>query len=103
MHRPSEPNGSSVLALEVGSVPQPRYDLRAKNVAVVVDEDRRWLVVDCVDGRQLRAPLEWFPALERGTSEQQARYKITGGGWFIHWPELDEDIEVEHLFWGERH
>ncbi len=49
------------------------------------------------DGRELSAPLAWFPRLREGTAEQRQRWEPIGSGHGIHWPELDEDISVRAL------
>ena len=55
------------------------------------------LHVVLADGRELSAPLEWFPRLRDATAEQRMNWRLIGGGRGIHWPELDEDIAVETL------
>jgi hypothetical protein len=49
------------------------------------------------DGRELAAPLEWFPRLRDATPEQRAKWRLIGGGQGIHWPDVDEDIAVTTL------
>src|SRR2546426_16647 len=49
------------------------------------------------DGREVSAPLEWFPRLLKGTPRQRAHWRLIGDGIGIHWPDVDEDIEVESL------
>src|SRR5438034_548812 len=49
------------------------------------------------DGREISAPLEWFPRLRSATRKQRARWQLTGDGIGVHWPDVDEDIEVEGL------
>jgi hypothetical protein len=34
------------------------------------------------------------------TAEQRRNWKIAGGGYGIHWPEIDEDISTEGLLRG---
>ena len=48
-------------------------------------------------GREIPAPLQWFPRLSHVTPEQSADWKLIGDGIGIHWPQVDEDIEVERL------
>lgn len=55
------------------------------------------LIVVLADGRQVSAPLEWFPRLLRGTSKQRKNWRLIGGGIGIHWEDLDEDISVRSL------
>jgi len=52
------------------------------------------------DGRVLSVPLEWFPRLERATSQQRKNFQWLGKGMAIHWPDIDEDISVEGLLRG---
>jgi len=49
------------------------------------------------DGRELSAPLAWFPRLANGTSAQRAHWELAGAGYGIHWPDLDEDVSVRAL------
>lgn len=49
------------------------------------------------DGREISAPLQWFPRLLGATPEQRAHWELIGDGIGIHWPQVDEDIEVESL------
>ena len=55
------------------------------------------LRVELADGREIVAPLEWFPRLRDGTMAQRANWRPIGGGVGIHWPELDEDLSVAGL------
>jgi hypothetical protein len=65
---------------------------------VVCDADR--LVVDLMDGRSIAVPLAWYPRLWNATPEQRANWEVAGGGFGIHWPELDEDLSTEGLLRG---
>lgn len=55
-----------------------------------------WKVV-LADGRELAAPLEWFPRLRDASPEQRRNWRLIGGGQGIHWPDVDEDIAVSTL------
>ena len=55
------------------------------------------LVVDLADGRTISVPLVWYPRLLAATPAQRANWRIAGGGFGIHWPDLDEDISVAGL------
>jgi len=55
------------------------------------------LHVVLADGREVSAPLQWFPRLLNATAEQRAVWELIGDGIGIHWPLVDEDIEVESL------
>jgi hypothetical protein len=52
------------------------------------------------DGRKISVPLTWYPKLFHATPEQRNNWKIAGGGYGIHWPELDEDLSTEGLSRG---
>ncbi len=62
--------------------------------------DEHSLIVDLVDGRTISAPLAWYPRLQHGTPDQRAKWEPCGGGYGIHWPELDEDLSTEGLLRG---
>ena len=51
------------------------------------------LVVELIDGRRVSAPLWWYPRLLQATPEQRAHFEI--GRFGIHWPEIDEAINME--------
>jgi hypothetical protein len=34
------------------------------------------------------------------TSEQRAQWELAGGGYGIHWPDVDEDLSTEGLLRG---
>lgn len=54
-----------------------------------------------LEGKErLNIPLQNFPRLLRGTSEQRNQWKLSGSGPGIHWDELDEDIYVPSLYKG---
>jgi hypothetical protein len=46
------------------------------------------------DGREIGAPIAWFPRLASATPEQRANWRLIGRGVGIHWPDIDEDISV---------
>ena len=58
------------------------------------------LVVDLVDGRTISVPLVWYPRLLAATPEQRANWQVSGGGFGIHWPDVDEDLSTEGLLRG---
>ena len=71
-------------------------DERVKDV--VIDEDA--LQVDLMDGRSIRVPLAWYSSLLNATEAQRANWEVCGGGYGIHWPELDEHLSSEGLLRG---
>ena len=58
------------------------------------------LAVDLMDGRTIIVPLAWYPRLLHATAEQRENWKISGGGYGIHWPDVDEDLSTEGLLRG---
>lgn len=58
------------------------------------------LVVDLLDGRTISVPLNWYPKLLKATQKERAQWVICGGGYGIHWPDLDEDLSTEGLLRG---
>ena len=71
-------------------------DERVKDVRVTDDA----LVVDLRDGRNISVPLEWYPCLLSATPEQRANWRMAGGGFGIHWPDVDEDLSTKGLLRG---
>jgi hypothetical protein len=71
---------------------------RVTNVFVTNDT----LSVDLEDGRTISVPIGWYPRLAYGTAAERANYEISGAGYGIHWPDLDEDISVEGLLLGRK-
>ncbi len=49
------------------------------------------------DGREISAPLEWFPRLRNATAEQRKKWRLIGRGVEIHWKDIDEDVSVADL------
>lgn len=70
-------------------------ELDASAVDVRVSDDA--LHVTLADGRELAAPLAWFPRLRDAPTRQREHWEIIGRGHGIHWPEVDEDISVASL------
>lgn len=71
---------------------------RIANVSVTDDT----LSVDLEDGRTIAVPIGWYPRLAHGTPKELAHFLISGAGYGIHWPDLDEDIGVEGLLLGKK-
>ncbi len=55
------------------------------------------LCVCLLDGREVWAPLEWFPKLRDATEAERNNWRLIGGGVGIHWEDLDEDLSVAGL------
>lgn len=70
-----------------------------ERVAGVRFEDER-LIVDLADGRTIAVPLDWYPRLADATPEQRANWEVSGAGYGIHWPDVDEDLSTNGLLKG---
>jgi hypothetical protein len=55
------------------------------------------LSVALMVGRNISVPLAWYPRLLYASKDQLSNWKIAGGGYGIHWPDLDEDLSTEGL------
>ncbi len=71
-------------------------DARAMDVQVTEDA----LTIDLDDARTISVPLVWYPRLWHGAPDERNNWEITGAGYGIHWPDLDEDISVKGLLIG---
>jgi len=47
-------------------------------------------------------PIGWYPRLAYGTDSERNNFEISGAGYGVHWPDLDEDLGVEGLLFGKR-
>lgn len=65
---------------------------------VSFDEDS--LSVRLKDGRTISVPLTWYPRLFHATTQQPLNWEVAGGGYGIHWPDIDEDLSTEGLLRG---
>ena len=77
-------------------ISEPRPGERIKDVHVSDDT----LSVDLADGRTITVPLAWFPRLLHASPEQRQNWQIAGGGFGIHWPDVDEDLSAQGLLRG---
>jgi hypothetical protein len=71
-------------------------DIRVADVRLTDDD----LSVTLKDGRTIMVPLAWYPRLLNATKKQRRNWKICGGGYGIHWPDVDEDLSTEGLLLG---
>ena len=58
------------------------------------------LSVELMDGRTISVSLAWYPRLLNATDKQRSHWKISGAGYGIHWPDIDEDLSTEGLLRG---
>ena len=71
-------------------------DERVADVRVTRDV----LSVALCDGRTITVPLAWYPRLLNATRAQRKNWRVAGGGYGIHWPDIDEDLSTEGLLRG---
>jgi len=74
----------------------PKATERVKDVHISEDA----LSIDFMDGRTINVPMAWYPRLLHATPKQRKNWQISGGGYGIHWPDVDEDISTEGLLRG---
>ncbi|HEY6263180.1 MAG TPA: DUF2442 domain-containing protein [Candidatus Acidoferrum sp.] len=70
-----------------------KADERVSSVNFTADSH----IAALMDGRTISVPLTWYPRLLHASKEQLNKWKIAGGGYDIHWPDLDEDLRTEGL------
>jgi len=58
------------------------------------------LSVSLRDGRTITVPLAWYPRLLNAAAAQRKNWRIAGGGYGVHWPDIDEDLSTEGLLGG---
>ena len=69
---------------------------RVKDVRFTEDT----MSVDLLDGRTIVVTLAWYPKLLDASPEQRQHWELSGAGFGIHWPDLDEDLSSEGLLRG---
>ena len=72
---------------------RPHQEPRAQSISV----DACALRVMLADGREISAPLEWFPRLRDASPADRDTWRLIGDGRGIHWLALDEDISERVL------
>lgn len=72
-------------------------DMRIK----AVDFKDEMIVVSLMDGRIISVPLIFYPRLFNATAQQRNNWQICGGGYGIHWADIDEDLSAEGLLLGQ--
>lgn len=75
---------------------EPKSGERVRDVHINDDT----ISVDLFDGRTITVPLAWFPRLLHATPAQRAQWHVSGAGYGIHWPRLDEDLTTQGLLQG---
>ncbi len=80
----------------VSATPNGKADIRVRDLSASEDA----LSVGLMDGRTITVPLAWYPHLAGATPAQRAHWAVSGAGYGIHWPDLDEDLTTEGLLRG---
>lgn len=78
------------------SISAQAADERVTEVEITDDA----LTVSLMDGRTISVPLAWYPRLLNATAAQRENWRISGGGYGLHWPDLDEDLSTAGLLRG---
>lgn len=74
--------------------------LRADERVAGVKWTKDALSVSHMDGRTITVPLAWYPRLLNATIAERKNWRVAGGGYGIHWPDIDEDLSTEGLLRG---
>ena len=74
--------------------------LTADERVVGVKFTKDTLGVSLRDGRTIIVPLAWYPRLLDASPAQRKNWHVAGGGYGIHWPDIDEDLSTEGLLRG---
>jgi hypothetical protein len=73
-----------------------RADERVVDVAFTEES----VSVTLKDGRTITVPFTWYPRLLHASAQQRSNWRIAGGGYGIHWPDIDEDLSTVGLLRG---
>ncbi len=60
--------------------------------------DETHVFVTLADGRQISAPLWWYPFLENASAKDRDRIELEFSG--VWWPTMDEGVSVKGLLLG---
>jgi hypothetical protein len=60
--------------------------------------DDAFVYVTLADGRQIRAPLWWYPFLAKASPEARANVELMYSG--VWWPAMDEGVSVKGMLLG---
>ena len=71
-------------------------DERVKDLSFTEDS----LIVDLMDGRVISVPIFWYPRLAQAGEQARQNWEKCGGGYGIHWPDIDEHLSTEGLLRG---
>jgi Protein of unknown function (DUF2442) len=64
------------------------------------DDCRMYVLLQ--DSREISVPLWWYPRLLRATPQQRNNWEILPFGDALHWPDIDEDLDVQGFLIGAK-
>jgi hypothetical protein len=62
--------------------------------------DEHVVTAQLADGRSITVPLAWYPRLLHASNEQRQNWQLAGGGYGVHWPDIDEDLSSAGMLRG---
>jgi hypothetical protein len=74
------------------------FDFRATEVQVTEDQ----LIIILEDGREVRAPIEFYPKLAAADLKTRQNCRLIGPGIGIEWPDIDEHLSIEGIILGRK-
>ena len=73
------------------------YGHQARRTCQGRPSPRGTLRVHLMHGRTITVPPVWYPRLLHATPEQRLNWRVCGGGYGIHQPDIEEDLSSEGL------
>jgi hypothetical protein len=77
-----------------------RPDERNRIVDARFDDSRMYVLLQ--GGREISVPLWWYPRLLTATPEQRDNWEILPFGDALHWPDINEDLDVRGFMIGAK-
>lgn len=78
----------------------PNPALKADERVASVEFTEDMLSAVLMDGRTITILLYWYPRLQDADETQRRNWQISGGGYGLHWPDIDEDLSTAGLLRG---
>lgn len=73
-----------------------RYDLKHKIKQAKIEGNK--VIVELVSGQFISS--NFTRRLQEATPAQRDHFEVSGGGWGLHWEEIDEDLSVQGMMAG---
>ncbi len=73
-------------------------DIANRAIGLIIGNDD--FTVCLADGRRLTVPYACYPRLASATIWERDHFEVHADGRMLHWPDIDEDIEVQHIIEG---